>query len=141
MASFTVNQRKKTITVYNKSINDEEYKTVERYKTLGYDVKMLEKRKPVRTDKHVKDDMVKYLEGNIDDDLYLEFIDRVDKRHNFLKIKWWLTNELKKRAEEKNKRFEPIEDIVNKAKSIEEKERQKENKGNVNENKSKLNEE
>ena len=82
---------------------------------------MLEKKTPVRKNKGVKEDMEKYLKGNIDNDLYAEFIDRVEKKQNFLKLKWWLIKELKERADKQGKEFEPIEDIINRAKSREEK--------------------
>ena len=45
MGNFTVNQKKKVVTVYSQSIDDLEYKQVRRYKDLGYDIIMLEKKK------------------------------------------------------------------------------------------------
>ena len=84
--------------------------------------------------------MIKYLEGNIDDTLYLEMIDRIEKKQKFLVIKGWLTKELKERAEQRKKPYETIEEIINRAKSREEKAKQSKSKGKPNENTSKPNE-
>lgn len=141
MENFRVNQKTKVVTVYSKSIDKFEFEKVERYKKLGYEITMLEKKTPVRKNKGVKEDMEKYLKGNIDNDLYAEFIDRVEKKQNFLKLKWWLIKELKERANKQGKEFEPIEDIINRAKSREEKangkkeEEKKKNKDVLNANK------
>lgn len=140
MANYTVNQKKKVVRVYGKSIDDLEYKQVERYNNLGYNIIMLEKNKPTRKNKHFKDDMIKYLEGNIDDELYVEMIDRMEKKQKFLVIKGWLSKALKERAEKQKKPYETIEEIINRAKSREEKAKQSKSKGKPNENASTSNE-
>lgn len=114
MANFTVNQRTRTVMAYRHSMNDDDFKAVERYEKSGYIVKMLEKRKPTRTNGHLKDDMITYLENTIDKDLYKKFIERVEKKEKFLVTKWWLEDELKKKGKGS------IIDIINTAKSKEE---------------------
>lgn len=131
MGNFTVNQKKKVVTVYSQSIDDLEYKQVRRYKDLGYDIIMLEKKKRNRVNKNVKNDMIKYLKGNINNSLYNELIDRIDKKQKFLIVKWWLTKALQEIAEKENKPFETIEEIINKAKSREERALQNENEINI----------
>ena len=120
MAKFRFNEDKRTVRAYNEDIiSQEDFDELERYTKLGYKVTLVPK-KP-REYKHIKNDMVVYLENNIDKDIYNEFIDRVEKKQNFLKLKWWLIKALQKRAEEQGKEYETIEDIINKAKSKESK--------------------
>lgn len=120
MAKFRVNEDKRTIRAYNEDIvSQEDFDELERYTKLGYKVVLVPK-KP-KEYKHIKNDMVVYLENNIDKDIYNEFIDRVEKKQNFLKLKWWLIKALQKKAEEQGKEYETIEDIINKAKSKESK--------------------
>lgn len=152
MAKIRVNEEKRTVRAYNEDLQSEEdFKEVERYTRLGYKVILIPARQ--KAYKHIKNDMIKYLEGNIADEIYIEFIDRVEKQQNFLKLKWWLVDALKKQAEKDKKLYEPYEDIINRAKSKENgvidkakeqakidnekknKAKEKENKVNENENK------
>lgn len=111
-----VNEKNRVVRAYKEDMEDDViFNKIEKYKKLGY--------KPIITDRpkknrhHLKDDMITYLKGHIDDDLYNTFIDRLDKKHKFLIVRWWLEKELKDRAEKNNKSYEPIIDIINKVKS------------------------
>lgn len=120
MDKFRVNEKKRTVRAYNEDIvSEEDFNQLERFRKLDYKVILVAK-KPKEYN-HIKKDMIVYLEGNIDKDIYNEFIDRVEKKQNFLKLKWWLIKALQKKAEEIHKDYEPIEDIINKAKSKESK--------------------
>ena len=111
---FRVNEDKRTVRAYNEDIiSEEDFSTVERYTKLGYKVVLIPN-KP-KAHKHIKNDMIKYLEGNIKDELYIEFVDRVEKNEKFLITKWWLEKELQKSGKD------TIEDIINRAKSKENK--------------------
>lgn len=120
MAKFKVNQDTRVVRAYNEDMTSkEDFAELERYSKLGYEVRLIPK-KP-KQHKHIKNDMIKYLENNIDDEIYLEFIDRVEKKQNFLKLKWWLVKELQKNEKNNDIDFEYVEEIINKAKSKESK--------------------
>lgn len=129
MDKFRLNEKTRTVRAYNEDIvSQEDFDQLERFKKLDYKVVLVPK-KP-REYKHIKIDMVKYLENNIDKDIYNEFIDRVEKKQNFLKLKWWLIKALQEKEEEQAKKekreikkidAETIEEIINQAKSKESK--------------------
>lgn len=148
MGIFRVSEKTRTVRAYNEDIvSEEDFDKLERYTRLGYKVVLVPK-KPKQYN-HIKIDMVKYLEGNIDNDIYKEFIDRVEKKQNFLKLKWWLVKELQDKMKDEKITFEYVEEIINQAKSkesnlIENIKGQdtidNENKDKSNKNKSKANE-
>lgn len=129
MDKFRLNEKTRTVRAYNEDIvSQEDFDQLERFRKLDYKVVLVPK-KP-REYKHIKIDMVKYLEDNIDKDIYNEFIDRVEKKQNFLKLKWWLIKALQEKEEEQAKKekreikkinAETIEEIINQAKSKESK--------------------
>jgi len=129
MDKFRLNEKTRTVRAYNEDIvSQEDFNQLERFRKLDYKVVLVPK-KP-REYKHIKIDMVKYLEDNIDKDIYNEFIDRVEKKQNFLKLKWWLIKALQEKEEEQAKKekreikkidAETIEEIINQAKSKESK--------------------
>lgn len=129
MDKFRVNEKTRTVRAYNEDIvSQEDFDQLERFRKLDYKVVLVPK-KP-REYKHIKIDMVKYLEDNIDKDIYNEFIDRVEKKQNFLKLKWWLIKALQEKEEEQAKKekreikkidAKTIEEIINQAKSKESK--------------------
>ena len=83
MDKFRLNEKTRTVRAYNEDIvSQEDFDQLEIIKKLDYTVVLVPK-KP-REYKHIKIDMVKYLEDNIDKDIYNEFIDRVEKKQNFL---------------------------------------------------------
>lgn len=108
---FRVNEKTRTVRAYNYDLTDDDFSTVERYTKLGYKVVLIPA-KP-KAHKPIKNDMITYLEGNIDQKLYDEFIDRIEKKEKFLVTKRWLEKELKARGND------TIDDIINKAKSKE----------------------
>ncbi len=154
MAKFKVNEETRTIRAYaedNKS--QEDFEVIERYRKLGYKIILIPK-KPKEYN-HIKKDMIKYLEGNINKDIYNNFIDGVEKKKNFLKLKWELIHALQeeeKQKAEKEKReckkidFKTVQEIINQAKSRESnlieniKNEDNADKGTSNKNKSKSNE-
>lgn len=129
MDKFRLNEKTRTVRAYNEDIvSQEDFDQLERFRKLDYKVVLVPK-KP-REYKHIKIDMVKYLEDNIDKDIYNEFIDRVEKKQNFLKLKWWLIKALQEKEEEQAKKekreikkidAKTIEEIINQAKSKESK--------------------
>lgn len=156
MVKFRLNEKTRTVRAYNEDIvSQEDFDDLERYTKLGYKVVLVPK-KP-REYKHIKNDMVVYLEGNIDKDIYNEFIDRVEKKQNFLKLKWWLIKALQEKEKEQAKKekreikkidAETIEEIINQAKSkksklienIKENEKVNQEENTSNKNESKQNE-
>lgn len=129
MVNFRVNEKTRTVRAYNEDIaNDEDFNELQRYTKLGYKVILVPK-KP-REYNHIKKDMIKYLEGNIDKNIYNNFIDGVEKKKNFLKLKWELIHALQEEEKEKAKKekrdvkvitIETIQEIINQAKSRESK--------------------
>lgn len=129
MVNFRVNEKTRTVRAYNEDIaNDEDFNELQRYTKLGYKVILVPK-KP-REYNHIKKDMIKYLEGNIDKNIYNNFIDGVEKKKNFLKLKWELIHALQEEEKEKAKKekrdvkvitMETIQEIINQAKSRESK--------------------
>lgn len=124
---FRVNEEKRIVRAYNEDIvSKEDFEELERYTRLGYKVILIPK-KP-KEYRHIKNDMIKYLDGNIDKDIYNAFIDNVEKKVNFLKTRWSLLkaledkeNEGKKENEKVELDFSYIDGIINQAKSKENK--------------------
>lgn len=120
---FRVNEEKRIVRAYNEDIvSREDFEELERYTRLGYKVILIPK-KP-KEYRHIKNDMITFLEGNIDDKIYKDFIDNVEKKVNFLKLKWSLLkaledkeNEGKKENEKVKLDFSYIDGIINQAKS------------------------
>lgn len=131
---FRVSDKKRVVTVYRLSMNEQDFKIIERYKILGYDIVMLEKKEPQKKTGVNKEELIKYLNnGNIPTELYKEMKERFDKKQNFLRVKSWLVNELKDYADKNNKEYLTIAEIVQNAKEQEnlvnaENERAKEDK-------------
>ncbi len=129
MSKFKMNEDKRIIRAYKDDIvSDEDFEQLERLSKLGYKVIVVPKK--IKKYTHIKIDMIKYLEGNIDEDIYNNFIDGVEKKKDFLTLRWELRKSLQKREAEnaikekrevKNIDFEYIEQIVNQAKSRENK--------------------
>lgn len=154
MINFRVNEKTRTVRAYNEDIaNEEDFNELQRYTKLGYKVILVPK-KPKEYN-HIKKDMVTYLEGNINSKIYNDFIDGVEKKKNFLKLKWELIHALQKEEEERAKKekedvkkisFETVQEIINQAKSkksnlIENiKKESNADKSTSNKNKSKVNE-
>ena len=117
---FRVNDKKRVVTVYRLSMNEQDFKIIERYKILGYDIVMLEKKEPQKKTGVNKEELIKYLNnGNIPTELYKEMKERFDKKQNFLRVKSWLVNELKDYADKNNKEYLNIAEIVQNAKEQE----------------------
>lgn len=131
MAKFEVNEEERTVVAYKGDLKSEkDFRDVEKYNRVGYTVTLLPTR-PKKNHKHIRNDMITYLKGNIDEELYNEFIDRIEKKEKFLVTKWWLEKAFKEKQEDDNKKrkankekvknIETIEDIINRAKSRENK--------------------
>lgn len=117
---FRVNSKARTVKVYRLSMAENDYKIIDRYKSMGYDVEMLEKKEPQKKSSASKDDLLKYLDnGNIPTAIYNEMKERIQKKQNFLRVKSWLITELKDYAEENRKEYIPLNDIIQNAKEKE----------------------
>lgn len=117
---FRVNSKARTVKVYRLSMAENDYKIIDRYKSMGYDVEMLEKKEPQKKSSASKDDLLKYLDnGNIPTAIYSEMKERIQKKQNFLRVKSWLITELKDYAEENGKEYIPLNDIIQNAKERE----------------------
>lgn len=137
---FRVNSKARTVKVYRLSMAENDYKIIDRYKSMGYDIEMLEKKEPQKKSSANKEDLLNYLNnGNIPTAIYSEMKERIQKKQNFLRVKSWLITELKDYAEENGKEYTPLNDIIQNAK---EKENlinaQKEEKNESKEDKSKI---
>lgn len=113
---FKVNQRTKVVRAYSVGLSDQEYKAVERYKKLGYEIIMLEKEPPAERTPIKKAQLIEYLAGNIDQEIYDEMLERFDKKQNFLRIKSWLIVALQDYADKHKKPYKKLEDIIAEAK-------------------------
>lgn len=117
---FRVNSKERTVKVYRLSMAENDYKIIDRYKSMGYDIEMLEKKEPQKKSSASKEDLLKYLDnGNIPTAIYSEMKERIQKKQNFLRVKSWLITELKDYAEEKGKEYIPLNDIIQNAKEKE----------------------
>ena len=113
---FRVNSKARTVKVYRLSMAENDYKIIDRYKSMGYDVEMLEKKEPPKKSSASKEDLLKYLDnGNIPTAIYSEMKERIQKKQNFLRVKSWLITELKDYAEENRKEYIPLNDIIKNA--------------------------
>ena len=128
---FRVNEKTRTVRAYAEDIvSEEDFQELERYKKLGYKVILVQK-KP-KEHRHIKNDMITYLEGNIDEEIYNDFIGNVEKKVNFLKTRWDLLKAIENKLNEGKKENEKvkldlsyIDGIINQAKSKENKEIEK----------------
>jgi len=117
---FRVNSKERTVKVYRLSMAENDYKIIDRYKSMGYDIEMLEKKEPQKKASANKDDLLNYLNnGNIPTAIYSEMKERIQKKQNFLRVKSWLITELKDYAEENGKEYIPLNDIIQNAKEKE----------------------
>lgn len=130
MNGFRVNEKKRVVTVYRLSLDEKDYKIIERYKALDYDVVMLEKKEPPKKTGIKSEELIKYLDnGNIAPEIYKEMKERLYKKQNFLRVKSWLITTLKDYADDKGKEYIPIAEIIKNAKEKENLEKEQ-NKGN-----------
>ena len=117
---FRVNSKERTVKVFRLSMAENDYKIVDRYKSMGYDIEMLEKKEPQKKSSANKEDLLNYLNnGNIPTAIYSEMKERIQKKQNFLRVKSWLITELKDYAEENGKEYIPLNDIIQNAKEKE----------------------
>lgn len=117
--SFKVNEKGKTVIAYRLSLSETDYKTLERYKALGYDVSLLDRQAPQKRTGIKAEQLVKYLKGVIPDNIYNEYIERNNKKQNFLKTKSWLITTLKEEAERTKKEFIPLEQLIQQGRELE----------------------
>jgi len=130
---FRVNEKTRTVKVYRLSLNEKDYKIIERYKALDYDVIMLERKEPAKRAGIKAEDLKKYLNnGTIPEAIYKEMKERLDKKQNFLRVKSWLITVLKDYADKNNTEYIPLADIIKNAMEQEnlENSREEEKKGN-----------
>lgn len=117
---FRVNSKERTVKVFRLSMAENDYKIIDRYKSMGYDIEMLEKKEPQKKSSASKEDLLNYLNnGNIPTAIYSEMKERIQKKQNFLRVKSWLITELKDYAEENGKEYIPLNDIIQNAKEKE----------------------
>lgn len=117
---FRVNSKERTVKVFRLSMAENDYKIIDRYKSMGYDIEMLEKKEPQKKSSANKEDLLNYLNnGNIPTAIYSEMKERIQKKQNFLRVKSWLITELKDYAEENGKEYIPLNDIIQNAKEKE----------------------
>ena len=117
---FRVNSKERTVKVFRLSMAENDYKIIDRYKSMGYDIEMLEKKEPQKKSSANKKDLLNYLNnGNIPTAIYSEMKERIQKKQNFLRVKSWLITELKDYAEENGKEYIPLNDIIQNAKEKE----------------------
>ena len=81
---FRVNSKARTVKVYRLSMAENDYKIIDRYKSMGYDIEMLEKKEPQKKSSASKDDLLKYLDnGNIPTAIYSEMKVRNKRNKTF----------------------------------------------------------
>jgi len=126
MANFRVSQKNKEITVYRRSITEDEYLIVDRYKDAGYKIKMLEKTAPRRKSGITREDLKTYLKGVISQNIYDEMVVRITNKENFLSLKSWLKKSLKDDATKNNTEYMDFEAYIKQRKKIDEEKSKKE---------------
>lgn len=136
---FRVNEKTRTVKVYRLSLNEKDYKIIERYKALDYDVIMLERKEPAKRAGIKAEDLKKYLNnGTIPEAIYKEMKERLDKKQNFLRVKSWLITVLKDYADKNNTEYIPLADIIKNAMEQENLENSREEEKKENKDKSKV---
>lgn len=120
MANFRVSQKNKEITVYRKSITEDEYLIVDRYKDAGYKIKMLERTAPRRKSGITRDDLKTYLNGVINENIYKEMLVHINNKENFLSLKSWLKKALKDDATNNKAEYMDFETYIKQRKKIDE---------------------
>lgn len=136
---FRVNEKTRTVKVYRLSLNEKDYKIIERYKALDYDVIMLERKEPTKRAGVKAEDLKRYLSnGTIPETIYKEMVERLDKKQNFLKVKSWLVENLKDYADKNNTEYKPLTKIIESAIEQENLKNSREKEAKKNNDKSKL---
>ena len=121
--AFRVNQQKRVVVVYRLSLAESDYKIIERYKALGYEIEMLERTAPRKRYGIKRDDIKNYFYPVLekyDNNLYLELEKRNRNKENMLSMKSWLKEQLENTKVEELKKYVAFEEFIRQCKKIEE---------------------
>ncbi len=124
--NYKVDKKKREVIVYNDSIDDEEFKKIERFRLANYKITIKDTETPTRTGSVNKEDLKIYLKGNIDKNIYDELVKKLDSNENYFKTRAWLKSELQKKE---GKAYIPVSSMVKIEKELE-KDRIKVNENN-----------
>lgn len=104
----------RTVKVYDKNLSDKADREIMRYRDVGYKIVMLHREKPkARTSQRIgKEQMKRYLKGNIDDKIYNQLVKKLNSRERFCDIRHWLKEQLLDYAKNKNEKYVPANTII-----------------------------
>lgn len=133
--TFKVNQTKRRVTVYRQSIAESDFKIIDRYREMGYEIEMLEKTAPRSrkgiSRKDIENFFYPVLEEN-DKSLLEELKKKNENKENILAVKSWLRDSLKASKNEKLKPYIAYEEFIKSCKKIEMNNLEEEQKDSVN---------
>ena len=111
---YKVFEDTRTVKVYNKTLTDKADKEIKRYKEMDYKIVLLNREKPsARTSQRIgKEQMRRYLKGNIDDKIYNQLVKKLNSRERFCDIRHWLKEQLLDYAKNKNEKYVPANTII-----------------------------
>lgn len=111
---YKVFEDTRTVKVYNKTLTDKADKEIKRYKEMDYKIVLLNREKPkARTNQRIgKEQMRRYLKGNIDDKIYNQLVKKLNSRERFCDIRHWLKEQLLDNAKKKNEDYVPANTII-----------------------------
>ena len=121
-STFKVNQTKRLVTVYRLSIAESDYKIIDRYKNMGYEIEMLEKTAPRKRNGISRKDLETYFYPvlrEFDKDLLNKLEQKNKNKENILAVKSWLRDELKASKNEKLADYKNFEEFIRHCKKIE----------------------
>lgn len=111
---YKVFEDTRTVKVYNKTLTDKADKEIKRYKEMDYKIVLLNREKPkARASQRIgKEQMRRYLKGNIDDKIYNQLVKKLNSRERFCDIRHWLKEQLLDHAKNKNEKYVPANTII-----------------------------
>ena len=111
---YKVDEKTRTVFVYARTLSELAEKKIKMYKEMDYKIVLLDREKPkTRTSQRIgKEQMRRYLKGNINDKIYNQLIKKLDSKERFCDIRHWLKEQLLDYAKNNNKKYVPANTII-----------------------------
>lgn len=111
---YKVDEKTRTVFVYAKTLSELAEKKIKMYKEMDYKIVLLDREKPkTRTSQRIgKNEMRRYLKGNINDKIYNQLIKKLDSKERFCDIRHWLKEQLLDYAKNNKTDYVPANTII-----------------------------
>lgn len=111
---YKVDEKTRTVFVYARTLSELAEKKIKMYKEMDYKIVLLDREKPkTRTSQRIgKEQMRKYLKGNIDDKMYNQLVKKLNSTERFCDIRHWLKEQLQDYANKNKTKYVPANTII-----------------------------